>query len=87
MFNDGDEIGLFKRLGFNATFYGEVIAGSKMPNLMYMTCHENKNARDSNWKAFVEDAQWKKLSSMGEYQNTVSHMDIHFLYPTDFSDY
>src|SRR6185503_14807925 len=40
MFNDGDEIGLFKRLNFNAAFYGEVIAGGKMPNLMYMTCHE-----------------------------------------------
>src|SRR5690606_26546023 len=37
MFNEGDEIGLFKRLGFNAVFYGEVIAGSRMPNLMYLT--------------------------------------------------
>ncbi len=26
MFNDGDEVGLFKRLGFNAVFYGEVLA-------------------------------------------------------------
>jgi hypothetical protein len=37
MFNDGDEIGLFKRLGFNGVFYSEVIAGPRMPNLMYMT--------------------------------------------------
>src|SRR4030095_13546796 len=37
MFNEGDEIGLFKRLNFNASFYAEVIAGGKMPNLMYMT--------------------------------------------------
>src|SRR5688500_17894306 len=36
MFNAGGEIALFKRLGFNAVFYEEVIAGSRMPNLMYM---------------------------------------------------
>ena len=45
MFNQGDEIGLFKRLNFNAIFYSEVISGSKMPNLMYMTSFENKAAR------------------------------------------
>ena len=87
MFNEGDEIGLFKRLNFNATFYGEVVAGGKMPNLMYMTCHENKTVRDANWKAFVDDPYWKKLSGLPEYQHNVSHIDISFLYPTEYSDY
>ncbi len=87
MFNDGDEIGLFKRLNFNASFYGEVVAGSKMPNLMYMTCHENKVARDANWKAFIDDPSWKKLSSLPEYQHNVSRIDITFLYPTEYSDF
>lgn len=87
MFNEGDEIGLFKRLNFNAAFYGEVIAGGKMPNLMYMTCHENKTSREANWKAFVDDPFWKKLSTMPEYQHNVSHIDITFLYPTEYSDY
>lgn len=87
MFNEGDEIGLFKRLNFNASFYGEVIAGAKMPNLMYMTCHENKSARDANWKTFGADPFWKKLSGMPEYQHNVSHIDISFLYPTEYSDY
>ncbi|RYZ93498.1 MAG: NIPSNAP family containing protein, partial [Sphingobacteriaceae bacterium] len=31
MFNAGDEIGIFNRLGFNAVFYSSVIAGSRMP--------------------------------------------------------
>src|SRR4030095_135855 len=87
MFNDGDEIGLFKRLNFNASFYAEVIAGGKMPNLMYMTCHENKIVRDANWKNFGADPYWKKLSTMPEYQHNVSHIDINFLFPTDYSDY
>lgn len=87
MFNEGDEIGLFKRLNFNAAFYGEVIAGGKMPNLMYMTCHENKTSRDANWKTFVDDPFWKKLSAMPEYQHNVSHIDITLLYPTEYSDF
>lgn len=87
MFNDGDEIGLFKRLNFNAVFYSEVIAGSKMPNLMYMTSFENMADRDAHWKDFGNDAYWKKLSSMPEYQNNVAHIDITFLRPADYSDF
>ncbi|RTL61069.1 MAG: NIPSNAP family containing protein [Sphingobacteriales bacterium] len=87
MFNEGDEIGLFKRLHFNAVFYGEVVSGSKMPNLMYITCHENKAAREANWKNFGEAPEWKKLISMPEYSNNVSHIDINFLYPTAYSDF
>lgn len=60
MFNQGDEIGLFKRLNFNAIFYSTVIAGSKMPNLMYMTSFENKADRDDHWKTFGNDPYWKK---------------------------
>lgn len=87
MFNEGDEIGLFKRLGFNAVFYGEVIAGSKMPNLMYLTTFENKKSRDEHWEAFGKDAYWKELSSMPIYQNNVSHSDILLLTPAPYSDF
>ncbi|MGB8191872.1 MAG: NIPSNAP family protein [Chitinophagaceae bacterium] len=87
MFNDGDEVGLFKRLGFNAVFYAEVISGSRMPNLMYMTSFDSKASRDEHWKTFSNDEQWKKLRVMSEYQNNVSKIDIMFLYPTEYSDY
>jgi len=87
MFNEGDEIGLFKKLNFNAIFYSEVIAGNKMPNLMYMTSFENMADRDAHWKAFGNDPNWKKLSAMPEYKNNVSHIDIIFLRPADYSDF
>lgn len=87
MFNEGDEIGLFKKLNFNAVFYSEVIAGAHMPNLMYMTTFESKADRDAHWKAFGESPEWKKLSSMPKYQHNVSHIDITFLRPTSYSDY
>jgi thioesterase domain-containing protein len=87
MFNVGDEINLFKRLGFNAVFYGEVIAGSHMPNLMYMTTFNNKEDRDKHWDAFGKDAYWKELVAKPEYQHNVSHADIIFLRPVEYSDF
>jgi hypothetical protein len=86
MFNAGDEIGLFKRLGFNAVFYAEVLAGSTMPNLMYLTTFENQASRDEHWKMFSEDPQWKKLVAMPEYQHNVSKNVTLFLRPTAYSD-
>lgn len=87
MFNEGGEIALFKRLNFNAIFYGEVIAGARMPNLMYMTSFENMADRDAHWKSFSSDPEWKKLSALPEYQKNVSHIDITFLRPAGYSDY
>ncbi|WP_348811609.1 NIPSNAP family protein [Flavobacterium maritimum] len=87
MFNAGGEIKLFNRLGFNAVFYGEVLSGAKMPNLMYLTTFADQESRDAHWKAFGESPEWKEISSLPKYQNNISHMDITFLYPTDYSDY
>lgn len=86
MFNQGNEIGLFRRLGFNAVFYGSVLAGGQMPNLMYMTTFEGKADRDQHWDAFRADPEWERLSGMKEYQNNVSKSDILFLRPADYSD-
>ena len=72
MFNEGGEIRLFARLGFNAVFYGDVIAGSRMPNLMYLTCFENLEARNAHWKDFFDSPEWKKLISLKEYENNVN---------------
>ena len=87
MFNAGGEVKLFDALGFNAVFYAEVISGSQMPNLMYMTTHANQESRDANWKNFVDSPVWNKLKVMPKYQHTVSRNDTKFLYPTDYSDY
>lgn len=87
MFNEGGEINIFSHLNFNAVFYAEVIAGSHMPNLMYMTTHNNKAERDEHWKNFGADTTWKRISNLPEYKNTVSHSDILFLRPTEYSDF
>ena len=73
MFNEGGEIPLFVRLNFNAVFYADVIAGSHMPNLMYMTTFNNKQDRDDHWKVFSADAEWKALSARPEYHAVPVH--------------
>jgi hypothetical protein len=85
MFNKG-EIELFERLGFNAVFYGRVVAGCRMPNLVYMTTFENRAERDAHWEAFRVDPAWKKMSSLPEYANNVSRNVTYLLRPTSYSD-
>jgi len=87
MFNEGGEIKLFNRLNFNAVFYGEVLSGSSMPNLMYMTSFENKADRDAHWKSFGEAPEWKAMVVLPQYQNTVSKNTQFLLNPTSYSDF
>ncbi len=86
MFNEGGEIALFKRLNFNAVFYGEVIAGSRMPNLMYMTSFNNRADRDEHWKTFGADPEWVKLKAVPEYLYTVSRNETILMNPAEFSE-
>jgi hypothetical protein len=87
MFNQGGEIALFETLKFNAAFYAEVLVGSHMPNLMYMTTFENMASHDAHWKAFGEHPDWIKLKAMPEYLNTVSKNNTSLLHPTSYSDF
>lgn len=87
MFNQGGEIKLFKKLDFNAVFYAEVISGSTMPNLMYLTTFADMPAHDAHWDAFRNHPEWKALSALEEYKNTVSKSVKILLHPTDYSDF
>lgn len=87
MFNEGGEIKLFNSLNFNTVFNAEVISGSTMPNLMYMTSFADMPDHDAHWKAFGSHPEWKRLSALPEYQNTVSKAVIILMHPTDYSDF
>lgn len=86
MFNKGGEAAVFDRLGFNPVFYGEVIAGKSMPNMMYLTTFSDKTSRDAHWKAFSADAEWGRIKTLPEYQHNVSKNTSYFLYPAEYSD-
>ena len=87
MFNEAGEIKLFKSLDFNAVFYAEVISGSTMPNLMYLTTFADMATHDERWATFRAHPEWKALSALPEYQNTVSKSIKLLLHPTDYSDF
>ena len=85
MFDDG-EIEIFDRLGFNAVFYAKVLAGSKMPNLMYMTSFENMESRNARWESFGNDPGWKKLLSDPQYNNNFLKADVYLLKAKPYSE-
>ena len=89
MFETGGETDIFARLGFNPVFYARVISGSHMPNLMYLPVFDNIEQRDSLWKKFGSDPQWKELSGKPENENkvSVSHIDSILMHSAEYSDY
>ncbi len=86
MFNIG-EIDIFRKTGLNPVFFGQTLAGDKMPNLTYMLVFDNMEERQANWKRFVNDPEWKQLSSIPEYADKEILCGITNLYlkPADYS--
>ena len=72
MFNEGGEIAIFRRLGMHPVFFGEALAGTRLPNLTYMLAFDDEAAMTKAWNAFRGDPQWKKLSADDSYKDTVS---------------
>ncbi len=87
MFNAGGEVEIFDRLGFNAVFYGRVLIGDEMPNLVYMTTFSDMQSRDEHWDAFRADPQWLELKAVEKYQDNMLQAKVFLLYPTDYSAY
>ena len=74
MFNEGGEIGIFRRVGMNPVFFGQSIAGTKLPNLHYMLSFDSTTAQDKAWNAFRADPAWLKLKDDPRYKDTVSNI-------------
>lgn len=85
MFNQGGEIEIFKNLDFNAIFYGRVIVGAHMPNLIYMTSFKNMQERNDRWNKFRDDATWKKISKLPEYAGNVSRNETILMKPSRYN--
>lgn len=85
MFNEGGEIDIFKKTGLTPVFFGETVIGPGMPNLTYMVAFEDMEARDKNWKTFVDSPAWNKLKKDTQYKDTVSNITDIILRPAPFS--
>jgi hypothetical protein len=72
MFNEGGEIGIFRKCGMTPVFFGQSLIGPKLPNLTYMLGFEDQAALDKAWGAFRGDPGWLKLKDDPEYKDTVT---------------
>jgi hypothetical protein len=86
MFNGG-EIGVFQRLGMQPVFFGEMVVGPKLPNLVYMLSFDDLASREKAWRAFGADAEWKKLRETPGWSDAeiVSNITNFIVAPLGFS--
>jgi hypothetical protein len=66
MFNTA-ELAIFRKVGLHPVFFGQTLAGTKMPNLTYMLGFKDMAESKAAWKAFGGDPDWQKLRAMPEY--------------------
>ena len=69
MFNEG-ELELFDQLDFGSVFFGDKIAGERMPCLTYMLAFESLEERNENWGQFFDHPTWTKLKSDPAYKDS-----------------
>lgn len=84
MFND-EELPLFEKVGLHPVFFGELLAGSYMPALVYMLWFKDMEEREANWDKFRVSDEWNTMRVKEEYADTVSKVRKIFLTPLDFS--
>jgi hypothetical protein len=87
MFGKGGELALFRRVGLNPVFYGEMLAGPDMPNITYMLTFPEMAAKGAAWKAFGGDPEWHKLSTTPGYTDPeiIANIKSIMLKPTAYS--
>ncbi len=66
MFHSG-EFEIFLKAGFHPVFFGDTLAGSRMPNLTYMLAFTDTAELEAKWDVFRNDPDWKKLQSNPRY--------------------
>ncbi|GHT22109.1 hypothetical protein FACS189430_03380 [Bacteroidia bacterium] len=86
MFNK-DEIDVFDKTGINSVCYGEILAGSEMPALIYLTWYKDVPTHDEAWKNFVNHDDWKRISKLPEYAHTATRNVSVWLLPLDYSQF
>jgi hypothetical protein len=78
-------LGFFKKHGMtNVVYFKPMDAPLSQTTLIYLLSHESREAAAASWKAFQNDAEWKKVSSAGGGALS-SKVESMFLEPTDYS--
>lgn len=84
MFNDG-ELAIFEETGLHSVFFGTQVSGPLMPALTYILSFKDMEERNINWEKFRTHPEWKRISKLPEYANSVSDIKRTFLKPLAYS--
>ncbi len=85
MFNEGGELRVFRECGMNPVFFGQSVAGTRLPNLIYMLGFPDAETQDQAWERFQQHPDWQALRSDAQYKGTVSTITNTILRPTAYS--
>ena len=86
MFNV-EEIDLFDKVGVNSVCYGEILSGTHMPALIYLTWYKDEATRNSAWDAFGQHPEWREMRGRPEYRNTATRNQVKLLSPMPYSQF
>jgi len=86
MFEEG-EIAIFRKTGLLPVFFGQTVVGTGLPSLTYLLAYDSVEAREKNWRKFLNHPDWVKLRAMPGYSDAeiVSNIHSSFLRPTNYS--
>ncbi len=86
MFDEGGEIAIFERVGLNPVLFGSSVAGTRLPNLVYILAFDSREQLDAAWAKFRSDPAWLKLKDDPTYADTVSQIVSIIMRPLPGSD-
>jgi hypothetical protein len=82
MFDEGGELPLFREIGLNPIFFGDVVAGNMMPALMYMIGCSSEEKLAEAWRAFGPHPKWREIRDKPEYADTATKTEKVVLKPS-----
>jgi hypothetical protein len=82
MFDEGGELPVFREVGLNPIFFGDVLAGNKLPALMYMVGCPSLEAHAEAWRLFGQHPKWREIRNLPEYADTATEIDKVVLKPS-----
>lgn len=87
MFGTAGELAIFRRVGLDPVFFGEMLFGPDMFNITYMLTYPDANARSKAWGNFGKDPDWKKLRATPGFTDAeiIANIKSLTLRPTPFS--
>ena len=82
MFDKGGELPLFREVGLNPIFFGNILAGTRMPAFLYMIGCPSLENHGETWQTFVKHPKWLAIKDLPEYKDTATEIDAIILKPS-----